>query len=194
MMSSSLTAAKLRIEGIVWGSPYVELTDNSAIQSSAGYTAAIEYKGKGYFSGKSHSFKAALSHNGKSLQTYEGQWTGVSHIGGSKGPVFLDTSAPKEEVVVKPIAEQSEWESRRLWENVAKGIRSGNFDEASKDKSRIEVGVAEFMCEYGLMLRTNSVSAERMSRQRARHGSWSGSSMSSRTKTTDNSPICCTTS
>jgi hypothetical protein len=135
-----LYPAKLRIEGIVWGSPYVELTENSAIQSSTGFTAAIEYKGKGYFSGKPHTFKAVLTQGSKQIQTYEGQWTGVSHIGGSKGPVFLDTSAPKEEVTVKPISEQGEWESRRLWEKVAKGIRSGQYDEASKDKTRIEVG------------------------------------------------------
>lgn len=133
-----ITLPKLRIEGIVWGSPYVELADNSAIQSSTGFTAQIDYKGKGYFTGKSHTFKATLLHGSKSVQTYEGQWTGTSHIGGSKGPVFLDTSAPKEEVNVKPITEQGEWESRRLWQNVAKGIRTGNYDEASKDKTRIE--------------------------------------------------------
>jgi hypothetical protein len=80
-----------------------------------------------------------LSNGSKTIQHYEGQWTGVSHIGGSKGPVFLDTSSPKEEVVVKPVAEQGEWESRRLWEKVAKGIRTGNYDEASKEKTAIEV-------------------------------------------------------
>jgi hypothetical protein len=99
----------------------------------------IEYKGKGYFSGKSHTYKASLSQGSKTLQSYEGQWTGVSTIGGHKGPVFLDTSAPKEEVVVKPITEQGEWESRRLWDKVARGIKSGAYDDAAKDKTRIEV-------------------------------------------------------
>ena len=41
-------------------------------------------------------------------------------------------------MTVKPIAEQSEWESRRLWGAVAKGIREGDFDTASKEKSQIE--------------------------------------------------------
>jgi hypothetical protein len=102
--------------------------------------AQIEYKGKGYFTGKSHTFKATLQQNSHTIQTYEGQWTGISHIGGSKGPVFLDTSAPKEEVTVAPVEQQGEWESRRLWERVAKGIRTGNYDEAGKEKARIEVG------------------------------------------------------
>jgi len=134
-----ITLPKLRIDGIIWGSPYIELTDSNAIQSSTGFSAVIDYKGKGYFSGKPHSFKAAISKNGSAIQTYEGQWTGVSHVGSSKsGQTFLDASLAKEEVSVKPITEQGEWESRRLWEKVASGIRSGNFDLAGKEKSRIE--------------------------------------------------------
>lgn len=133
------TAAKLRIDGIIWGSPYIELTESNAIQSSTGYSALIDYKGKGYFSGKPHSFKASVTHIGSAVQTYEGQWTGTSNVGSSKGPVFLDTSSAKEEVNVAPISEQGEWESRRLWEKVATGIRTGNYDAAGKEKSRIEV-------------------------------------------------------
>lgn len=40
---------------------------------------------------------------------------------------------------MKPIEQQGNWESRRLWEKVAKGIRSGNYDAAAQDKTRIEV-------------------------------------------------------
>lgn len=46
---------------------------------------------------------------------------------------------PKQEVQVKPIEQQGEWESRRLWAATAQGIRSGDYDAASRDKSRIEV-------------------------------------------------------
>lgn len=52
---------------------------------------------------------------------------------------FHDVSTPKEEVTVKPIEEQTEWESRKLWGAVAKGIREGDFESASREKSRIEV-------------------------------------------------------
>jgi len=137
-----ITLPKLSIQGVIWGTPYVELVDSSAIQSSHGYTAAIEYKGRGYFSGKSHTFKASITHSatGKLIQSYEGQWTGVSHFhGGSKsGQVFLDTNMPKEEVTVKPIEEQGDWETRRLWQKVAQGIRTADYDTAAKEKSRIE--------------------------------------------------------
>jgi hypothetical protein len=64
----------------------------------------------------------------------------VSTIGGHKGPVFYDADAvPKQEVTVKPIEEQSEWESRRLWQKVADGIRGGDYEAAGKEKSIIEV-------------------------------------------------------
>jgi hypothetical protein len=38
---SLLTLARLRIDGIIWGSPYIELTDSNAIQSSTGYSAVV---------------------------------------------------------------------------------------------------------------------------------------------------------
>lgn len=151
-------SAKLRIEGIVWGSPYIELVETNAIQSSTGFTAQvrrfipypmpadsqIDYKGRGWVSGKAHTFKAVLTKTDskKSLQTYEGQWTGTSHIGGSKGPIFLDTSSgAKEEVTVAALDAQGPWESRRLWDKVAKGIKGANYDLAGAEKSRIEVSL-----------------------------------------------------
>ncbi|TYJ55140.1 hypothetical protein B9479_004177 [Cryptococcus floricola] len=135
-----ITLPRLRIEGVLWGSPYIELTDSNAIQSSTNLTAQIDYKGKGYFSGKAHTFKATIApsaHPSKHTQTYEGQWTGVSNIG-KKGPVFCDSTVQLEDVTVNSLQEQGEWESRKLWEKVAKGIRSGNYDQAGQEKSRIE--------------------------------------------------------
>ena len=44
----------------------------------------------------------------------------------------------KEEVTVAPVEEMDEWESRRLWRYVAKGIREGDFEMASREKSKIE--------------------------------------------------------
>jgi oxysterol-binding protein-related protein 9/10/11 len=52
---------------------------------------------------------------------------------------FTDVQTPKEEVTVASIEEQSEWESRKLWSLVAKGIREGDFELASREKSKIEV-------------------------------------------------------
>lgn len=101
----------------------------------------IEYKGKGYFSGKSHSFKALVTPPGSSTpkHTIEGQWHTTSK--NSHGVLFHDVQGPKEEVTTLPIGEQGEWESRKLWHLVAKGIREGDFETASREKSKIEVSI-----------------------------------------------------
>ena len=38
-----------------------------------------------------------------------------------------------------PLEEMNDWESRKLWQFVAKGIREGDFETASREKSKIEV-------------------------------------------------------
>jgi len=133
-----ITLPRLRIDGIWYGSPYIELTETSYIQSSSGWLSTIEYKGKGYFSGKSHSFKAVVTapHSSSAKHTIEGQWNTTSKD--SYGVQFHDVQGLKEEVTVLPVDEQGDWESRKLWKLVAKGIREGDFDLASREKSKIE--------------------------------------------------------
>ncbi|OCH88937.1 Oxysterol-binding protein [Obba rivulosa] len=134
-----ITLPRLRIDGLWYGSPYIELSETSYIQSSSGWLSTIEYKGKGYFSGKSHTFKAVLSapHSSAAAHTYEGLWHMTSkNI--STGELFTDVTVPKEEVTVSPVEQMSEWESRRLWRYVAKGIRDGDFETASREKGKIE--------------------------------------------------------
>ncbi|KAG1774741.1 hypothetical protein EV702DRAFT_1122440 [Suillus placidus] len=130
--------SRLRIDGLSYGSPYIELAETSYIQSSTGWLSTIEYKGKGYFSGKSHSFKATLtppSHT--SPHVIEGTWHTTSKESHS-GATFHDVASPKEEITVAPIEEQGEWESRKLWFGVAKGIREGDFESAATFKGKIE--------------------------------------------------------
>ncbi|EGN94716.1 hypothetical protein SERLA73DRAFT_155471 [Serpula lacrymans var. lacrymans S7.3] len=135
-----ITLPRLRIDGLWYGSPYIELAETSYIQSSSGWLSTIEYKGKGYFSGKSHTFKATVTppvYMSGTTHVIEGTWHTTSKDTRS-GATFHDVTTPKEEVTVKPIQEQDEWESRKLWFGVAKGIREGDFDTAAKEKSRIE--------------------------------------------------------
>ncbi|KAI0277804.1 Oxysterol-binding protein [Russula aff. rugulosa BPL654] len=137
-----ITLPRLRIEGLWYGSPYIELTDTSYIQSSTGWLSTIKYQGKGYFSGKSHSFKADLtppigSGSGFHPCSFEGQWNTTSKDLRT-GVVFTDVTGPKEEVTVRPVEEQGEWETRALWFKVAKGIRESDFETSAREKSRIE--------------------------------------------------------
>lgn len=140
-----ITLPALHIEGILFGSPYVELEGKSFIQSTSGYKATIEYSGKGYFSGKKNTFKAKVTSDSNpknTLYTISGQWSGVSKIKAANGKenTFLDS---KDMVVnqlqVKPIAEQNELESRRAWAKVADAITVGNYELIHQEKSKIEV-------------------------------------------------------
>lgn len=76
------------------------------------------------------------SNNAK--RTFEGLWH-LTSKDIKTGEPFTDVQGPKEEVTVAPLEEMDEWESRRLWQHVAKGIREGDFETASREKSKIEV-------------------------------------------------------
>lgn len=127
----------------------IELIENSSIQSSSGWHAAITYKGKGYISGAAHRFSANVSPHpmGNPSHIIEGSWIGQSkftktdHKSYSVGAVFADASGDddtKQGIQVKPISEQSEMESRRVWKDVADGIRKGDFEGAGIAKSKLE--------------------------------------------------------
>lgn len=145
-----VTLPPLHIEGLINASPYVELEGTSYIQSSNGYKVVIEYSGKGYFSGKKHSFKAriyrdelALAHKENALATISGQWSDKSYIAKglqtSKEELFYDAlKESKSELVVKPMDQQHELESRRAWAKVADAIRQSNYDLIHTEKSVIE--------------------------------------------------------
>jgi oxysterol-binding protein-related protein 9/10/11 len=158
-----ITLPRLRIDGLWYGSPYIELTESSYIAQSTpdgkagGWVGTIEYKGKGYFSGKSHQFKAVLtppepsssdhsdSHHHHKPHVIEGTWHTTSKM--ESGMTFHDVNGPKTEVTTKSVEEQGEWESRKLWSKVSKGIREADFECASREKGRIEV------CQDSMMTR-----------------------------------------
>jgi len=141
-----VTFPRMTINGLWYGAPYIELTEQSYIVGG-GFVGVIEYKGKGYFSGKSHSFKATLTPQpgmgGAATKeiVIEGLWHQNSHfVTGGHGP-FHDVSAPKEEVTAvggESGGKMGPMETRKLWELVSKGIRESDFDTASKEKTRIE--------------------------------------------------------
>ncbi|KAI8393862.1 uncharacterized protein BYT42DRAFT_552493 [Radiomyces spectabilis] len=136
------TLPSLSVNGIWYAAPYVELYGTSYAQSSTGYHAAIEYSTKGWISGELHHFKASISHESLAGPTViEGQWTGKSTITKYKqSPApFLDIMAlEKSEAIVKPIAEQNELESRRVWQKVSEALKAGDYPKASAEKSIIE--------------------------------------------------------
>ncbi|KAI0485143.1 Oxysterol-binding protein [Xylariaceae sp. FL0804] len=145
-----ITLPSLHVEGLLFGSPFMELDSASYITSSTGYTAKIDYSGKGWLSGKKNSFTAILHPTGKEkevLYTCSGQWNKAFevHTGGPKhtsSKTLIETWDPAQmlphQLILLPLDKQHPLESRRAWANVAKGIQTGDMDLVGKEKAKIE--------------------------------------------------------
>jgi len=145
-----ITLPSLHIEGLIFGTPFVELDGGSTISSSSGYTAKIDYSGRGWLSGKKNSVTAVLHPTGKEkevLYNVTGQWTKEFEI--YEGPAkknstatLLETydavaTAPAE-LQIAPVEKQHPLESRRAWSKVAEAIQKGDMDAVSVEKGKIE--------------------------------------------------------
>ncbi|KAI0594963.1 hypothetical protein F4775DRAFT_595724 [Biscogniauxia sp. FL1348] len=145
-----ISLPSLHVEGLIFGSPFIELDGASYITSSSGFTAKVDYSGKGWLSGKKNSFVATLYPTGEEkevLYNCSGQWTKAFeiHTGPAKhnsSKTLLETWDPStvstSELIVAPLEKQHPLESRRAWANVAAGIAKGDMDLVGKEKTKIE--------------------------------------------------------
>lgn len=144
-----ITLPGLHIEGLIFGTPFVELDGSSYITSSSGFTSKIDYSGKGWLSGKKNSVVATVCPTGKDkvLFNVTGQWNKSFEIfqgpAKSNAPATLVTSydavnTPQTELVIAPVDKQHPLESRRAWALVAEAIQKGDMDATSVEKGKIE--------------------------------------------------------
>lgn len=145
-----ITLPALHVENLIYGAPFMELGKNTHLISSSGYTAKIDYSGKGWLSGKKNSFTAALWKEGEGsekhpLYSMDGQWSDAFTIkegdGGKKAKELETIKASTVKVsrlILPPPEEQDIMESQRAWSQVAKSIEKGDLDATSHYKSRIE--------------------------------------------------------
>ncbi|KFA63945.1 hypothetical protein S40285_03765 [Stachybotrys chlorohalonatus IBT 40285] len=145
-----ITLPALHIEGLLFGAPFVELEGSTYITSSSGFTAKIEYSGKGWVSGKKNSVTATLYPTGKEkevLYNVTGQWT--KELQFYKGSASNNSSsnlvtsynageAQPLELTIAPIEKQHPLESRRAWAKVAEAIQLGDMDAVGLEKGKIE--------------------------------------------------------
>ena len=142
-----ITLPSLHIEGLITGSPYVELNKSTYIVSSSGYTSRIDYSGKGWVSGTRNSLSAVVFPHGKEkskhdvIYTAEGSWTDKFVIKNAKKEVVESYNAkaePKSVLKVADVDQQDPLESRRAWRKVAAAIQKGDMNLTSAEKSVIE--------------------------------------------------------
>ncbi|TLD20346.1 hypothetical protein PspLS_08369 [Pyricularia sp. CBS 133598] len=145
-----ITLPSLHIEGLIFGSPFVELDGATYITSSSGYTSKIDYSGKGWLSGKKNSVTAVMYPTGKEkevLYNVTGQWTTTFEIHSgaakqNKSSNLVDTYTasehPSSKLIVAPIEQQHPLESRRAWAKVAAAIAKTDLETVHVEKSKIE--------------------------------------------------------
>ncbi|KAJ2004897.1 Oxysterol-binding protein 4 [Coemansia thaxteri] len=148
-----LSLPDLNICSILSGKPFLEMSSTTFIRSSKGYTAEFHWFTKPWLYGEYHKFDGKIfrdaaakfvldSSSQEQLFTFKGKWVAdslVTDLATGEEKVLFDVQAqPAADIIIKPIAEQSELESRRVWQKVSEALGSGNYDVASREKTAIE--------------------------------------------------------
>ena len=140
-----LTQPNMYARGILFGRMKLELGDHSLVESkSLDLTADIEFKTKGFISGTYNAISGVIKKisTGEALYEISGKWNEVMYIKDLKSgnkEVYFDTSTAKPQpCLVRPLDEQEERESRRLWSDVTNAIRKRDQNTATEAKSAIE--------------------------------------------------------
>lgn len=115
----------------------------TVVCNKTGYTANIEFLTKPFYGGKKHQISGTICQGSdkKPICSIEGQWNGAMNIKFEKSspelflnPVVMPTYSKK----LRPLSEQNEFESRRLWREVTYHLRTKQIDLATSAKQRIE--------------------------------------------------------
>lgn len=127
----------------ILATPWMELGGKCAIScEKTGYRADVEFKCKQFWGTEQNKVVADVfsSSSKKSVVRVEGEWTGrlVAKYQ-NRTDTFLDApNLKKGTKVVRPVVSQDPNESRRLWREVTKGLRSGDIELATEAKFGLE--------------------------------------------------------
>ncbi|XP_022921236.1 oxysterol-binding protein-related protein 9 isoform X2 [Onthophagus taurus] len=124
--------------------PWIELGGTVNIScKKTGYHADIEFITKPFYGNKKHRVNAEVygPEEKKPFLNVNGEWNGVMEAKWSDGECEEFINVNKLSIVkkkVRPINQQLENESRRLWKEVTKGLRVNDIDHATNAKGALE--------------------------------------------------------
>ncbi|KAJ5232138.1 hypothetical protein N7468_005094, partial [Penicillium chermesinum] len=140
-----LTQPNMYARGILFGKMKYELGDHSYVRCPENHLVAdIEFKTKGYFSGTYNAIGGTIKNEktGEVLYELSGLWNGEMHIkdvhSHKKDLLFDATHAKHAKPQARPIEEQDERESQRLWKETVHAIITNNHEAATDEKTKIE--------------------------------------------------------
>ncbi|XP_043502655.1 oxysterol-binding protein-related protein 9 isoform X1 [Polistes fuscatus] len=123
--------------------PWIELGGTATINcAQTGYQATVEFLTKPFYGGKRNKITCHVTQpaDKKPFLVINGEWNGAMEAKWVDGRVeTLDVrELPIEKKLVKPICEQEECESRKVWREVTMGLRINDMDKATAAKYAIE--------------------------------------------------------
>lgn len=131
--------------GILFGKLRYELGDQMVIKCpKTGYEANIEFKTKGFISGTYDAIEGTIKNTNtdESLYSITGKWNEVmdiKNLATGKKEVLFDTATTRLfEPKTRPIEEQLEYESRRLWAPTIKALGKRDHELATNEKAKVE--------------------------------------------------------
>ncbi|OKL64659.1 hypothetical protein UA08_00093 [Talaromyces atroroseus] len=158
-----LTQPNMYARGILFGKMKYELGDHSFIKCPENHLVCdVEFKTKGYFSGTYNAIAGTIKNDQTGEVYYEisGLWNGEmylkNHVVGclsllrrdifkltisqtGKKELLFDASHAKHTVpLTRPLEEQSERESQKLWHSTVQGLNARNHEAATSEKTKIE--------------------------------------------------------
>ncbi|EED20469.1 oxysterol binding protein (Osh7), putative [Talaromyces stipitatus ATCC 10500] len=140
-----LTQPNMYARGILFGKMKYELGDHSFIKCPENHLVCdVEFKTKGYFSGTYNAIAGTIKNDQTGEVYYElsGLWNGEMYLKnvatGKKELLFNATRAKHTPPKTRPLEDQSERESQRLWYSTIQGLNARNHEVATTEKTKIE--------------------------------------------------------
>ncbi|XP_023162903.2 oxysterol-binding protein-related protein 9 isoform X1 [Drosophila hydei] len=125
--------------------PWIELGGSVEIKCpQTGYYANVEFLTKPFYGGKRNKVSAEIysPNDKKPFVSIAGEWSGLMEAkwhDKNKTEVFVDVNRiPIFKKQVRPIVEQDEYESRRVWKEVTAGLKFNDIERATNAKFVVE--------------------------------------------------------
>ncbi|KAK3986705.1 hypothetical protein QBC44DRAFT_247628 [Cladorrhinum sp. PSN332] len=143
-----LTQPNMYARGILFGKMKYELGDHSYVRCpETGLIADIEFKTKGWVSGTYNAIGGTVKNEitGEVLYEISGLWSEEMFIKdlkakktGQKDMFFNALRAKHSPPISRPLEEQEERESQKLWAKTAQAVKDRNHELATNEKTKIE--------------------------------------------------------
>ncbi|OQV05951.1 hypothetical protein CLAIMM_10601 [Cladophialophora immunda] len=140
-----LTQPNMYARGILFGKMKYELGDHSYVRCPEnGLTADIEFKTKGWVGGTYNAIGGSIRNErtGEVLYELSGYWSGEMTIKdtktGQKKTLFDATHAKHAPPLTRPLEEQGDRESQKLWKSTIQAVHARDHEVATTEKAKIE--------------------------------------------------------